>query len=112
LIARVQIVKGKKMSFDEESQALYDAVAPQYTEKDFQPVLDEINKLIPGQGDLSTRFAEFKQDFIIPKEKLDAVFRTAIQECRSRTAKHIQMPSGENFKVEYVQGKSWKASFK
>jgi len=109
LLARVEIVKGKKLSFDEESQALYDAVAPQHTEKDFQPVLDEINKLIPGEGDLSTRYSKFKQDFIIPKEKLDEVFRTAIQECRSRTAKHIQMPSGENFKVEYVQGKSWSA---
>jgi hypothetical protein len=109
LIARVQIVKGKKMSFDEESQALYDAVAPQHSEKDFQPVLDEINKLIPGKGDLSERYSKFKQDFIIPKEKLDGVFRTSIQECRSRTAKHIQLPSDESFTVEYVQGKSWSA---
>jgi hypothetical protein len=109
LISRVEMLKGKKLSFDEESQALYDAVAPQHTEKDFQPVLDEINKLIPGEGDLSTRYSKFKQDFIIPKEKLDAVFRTSIQECRSRTAKHIQMPSNESFTVEYVQGKSWSA---
>jgi hypothetical protein len=109
LMARVEMLKGKKMSFDEESQALYDAVAPQHTEKYFQPVLDEINKLIPGKGDLSSRYFDFKKDFIIPKEKLDAVFRTAIQECRSRTAKHIQMPAEESFTVEYVKGKSWSA---
>lgn len=109
LISRVEMLKGKKVSFDEESQALYDAVAPQYTEKDFQSVLDEINKLIPGDGDLSTRYSKFKQDFIIPKEKLDAVFRTAIQECRSRTAKHVQMPPEESFTVENVTGKSWSA---
>ena len=109
LMARVEMLKGKKLSFDEESQALYDAVAPQHTEKDFQAVLDEINKLIPGKGDLSSRYSDFKQDFIIPKEKLDAVFRTAIQECRSRTAKHIQMPAEESFTVEYVKGKSWSA---
>jgi hypothetical protein len=109
LMARVEMLKGKKLSFDEESQALYDAVAPQHTEKDFQPVLDEINKLIPGKGDLSSRCSDFKKDFIIPKEKLDAVFRTAIQECRSRTAKHLKMPSDESFTVEYVKGKSWSA---
>jgi hypothetical protein len=109
LMSRVEMLKGKKLSFDEESQALYDAVAPQHTEKDFQPVLDEIDKLIPGKDDLSARYSDFKKDFIIPKEKLDAVFRTAIQECRSRTAKHIQMPSEESFTVEYVQGKSWSA---
>jgi hypothetical protein len=109
LMARVEMLKGKKLSFDEESQALYDAVAPQHTENDFRPVLDEINKLIPGKGDLSSRYSDFKKDFIIPKEKLDAVFRTAIQECRSRTAKHIKMPSDESFTVEYVKGKSWSA---
>jgi hypothetical protein len=109
LMARVEMLKGKKLSFDEESQALYDAVAPQHTEKDFQPVLDEINKLIPGKGDLSSRYSDFKKDFIIPKERLDAVFRTAIQECRSRTAKHIKMPAEESFTVEYVKGKSWSA---
>ncbi|MCI0615062.1 hypothetical protein L0244_18890, partial [bacterium] len=109
LLARVEMLKGKKLSFDEESQALYDAVAPQHTENDFQPVLDEINKLIPGKGDLSSRYSDFKKDFIIPKEKLDAVFRTAIQECRSRTAKRIQMPPEESFTVEYVKGKSWSA---
>ncbi|MCI0444351.1 hypothetical protein L0152_14215 [bacterium] len=109
LIARVEMLKGKKLSFDEESQALYDAVAPQHTENDFQPVLDEINKLIPGKGDLSSRYSDFKKDFIIPKEKLDAVFRTAIQECRSRTAKRIQMPAEDSFTVEYVKGKSWSA---
>ncbi len=109
LMARVEMLKGKKLSFDQESQALYDAIAPQHTEKDFQPVLDEINKLIPGKGDLSSRYSDFKKDFIIPKEKLDAVFRTAIQECRNRTAKHIKMPSDESFTVEYVKGKSWSA---
>lgn len=109
LSARVEMLKGKKLSFDEESKGLYDAVAPQYTEKDFQPVLDEINKLISGEGDLSTRYARFKEAFIIPKEKLDDVFRTAIKECRDRTAKHIQMPSEESFTVEYVTGKSWSA---
>src|ERR1700752_2113007 len=36
LMARVEMLKGKKLSFDEESQALYDAVAPQHTEEDFQ----------------------------------------------------------------------------
>jgi hypothetical protein len=27
--------------------------------------------------------------------------------CRSRTAKHIELPGGESFRVEYVTGKTW-----
>ncbi len=107
LLARIQILQKKKMTFDEESQALYDAVAPIYKEEDFQPLLNQIDKLIPGTGDLQPRYEAFKKGFMIPKEKVDTVFKMAIQECKSRTAKHIQLPAEENFTVEYVQGKSW-----
>ncbi len=109
LSGRVEILKGKKISFDDESRALYDAVAPQYTEKDFQEILDQIDKLIPGEADVPRRYAAFTKNFIIPKEKLDVVFRTAIQECRARTVKHLELPVEESFTVEYVAGKSWSA---
>ena len=35
------------------------------------------------------------------------MFDRAIEECRSRTLKHVELPSTETFKVEYVTGKSW-----
>jgi hypothetical protein len=44
---------------------------------------------------------------VIPKERLDAVFQKAIEGCRERTLRHIELPPGESFKVEYVTGKSW-----
>jgi hypothetical protein len=38
--ARVRMLKGERLSFDEESRALYDAVAPEHTESHFQAILD------------------------------------------------------------------------
>ncbi|HSE41027.1 MAG TPA: hypothetical protein VLH08_09710, partial [Acidobacteriota bacterium] len=107
LEARVEILKGTKMEFDQESRALYDATAPIYKEEDFDLILKEIDSMLPGNSDLHARYETFKKRFIIPKEKLDTVFRTAIQECKSRTQKHLQLPPNETFTVEYVQGKSW-----
>ncbi len=107
LIARVDLLGGKKMTFDEESQALYDAVAPSYTEEHFKEILDELDAALPGRGDVPGRFEAYRKGFVIPGEKLDGVFTAAITESRKRTAGRITLPEGESFTVEYVTGKSW-----
>ncbi|HEY0144217.1 MAG TPA: hypothetical protein VGF48_25250 [Thermoanaerobaculia bacterium] len=108
LIARAEMLQGKKLSFDEESRALYDAVAPSHPESYFQELNAAIEReLPPGDGPLSERLEAFRQQFVVPREKLDAVFQTAIRACRERTIRHFDLPAGESFTVEYVTGKSW-----
>jgi hypothetical protein len=107
LIARVDIVKGKKLKFDEESKAIYDAVAPHNSEQYFENLTKELDHELPGKGTIVERLDDFRKDFIIPKDKLDAVFKAAIDGCRSRTLEHMTLPPGESFKVEYVTNKSW-----
>ena len=107
LLARVRMLTGSRLSFDEESKALYDAVAPTYPESHFRKILDVLEKRFPGDGPLVTRYEAWRRPFIIPRDKLDAVFRTAIEACRERTAKHLALPQGESFNVEYVTNKSW-----
>jgi hypothetical protein len=105
--ARIRMLKGERLSFDEESKALYDAVAPTYPESHFQQILDQLEKRFPGTGPLVERYEAFRRNFIIPREKLDTVFQTAITACRERTLKHVTLPSSEQFTVEYVTNKSW-----
>ena len=107
LLARARYLGGTKMTFDEESKALYDAVAPQRSEAGFEKVLAEIDRELPGTGPLVDRLDAFRKDFIIPKEKLDEVFRAAIAGCRARTLRHMELPAGESFTIEYVTNKSW-----
>lgn len=106
---RIAMLMGVKMTFDEEAARLYDATPPKLTEADFQPALDELNRLLPGQGALIDRYSAFRTKYVIPTDKLDAVFRAAIDGCRSRTLAHVPLPAGETFTVEYVTGKSWSA---
>jgi hypothetical protein len=107
LAARVRMLKGEKLSFDAESKALYDAVAPHHDEAHFKAVLDKLEQRFPGSGPLVERFDAWRRAFVIPREKLDAVFQAAIQACRERTAAHVTLPPGERFTVEYVTNKSW-----
>ena len=107
LRARASMLQGTKFRFDEESKALYDAVAPRHRAAEFEQMLAELEKRLPGQGPLVQRYDEFRRRFIIPKERLDATFKAAIEGCRSRTLQHITLPPGESFTVGYVTGKSW-----
>jgi hypothetical protein len=116
LRARVAMLQGTRLRFDEESKALYDAVAPTHTAADFEKVLAEIERALPRRSgsqarepSLVERYEEFRKEFVIPPDRLDRVFKAAIDGCRSRTLEHIQLPPSESFTVEYVTKKSWSA---
>src|SRR4026207_419963 len=97
--ARARTLKRERLSFDEESKALYDAVAPTHPDAHFQQVLDRLEKKFPGSGPLVARYDAWRRDFVIPRDKLDAVFKAAIAACRAQTMKHVQLPAGESFTV-------------
>jgi hypothetical protein len=107
LRARVGMLGGTKLTFDEESRALYDAVAPTHPESYFQSTLDELGAALPGAGRLIDRYDAFRKDFVIDSDKLSRVFDLAIAECRRRTLQHLEPPPGESFTFEFVTNKSW-----
>jgi arylsulfatase A-like enzyme len=107
LLARVRMLQGEKLTFDAESQALYDAVAPVHPESYFEGVLQAIERWLPGQGPLAGRYEAFRQEFIVPHDRLARVFDRAIAEGRGRTLTHVQLPATETFTVEYVTNKPW-----
>lgn len=104
---RVEMLAGKIFTFDEETQALYDVVTPDYEVEHFESLIKELDEALPGEGTITERLTQFKQEFIIPKDKLDAVFNTAIQEARKRTLQFITLPENENFVLEFVSDKPW-----
>ncbi len=107
LLARLDLLGGKRLRFDDESRVLYDAVAPVVPESRFDTVLARIDRLIPGAGSLNSRIDQMRSALVIPPDRLDAVFAAAIAECRARTVRHIELPESESFTVEYVKDKPW-----
>src|SRR5438067_5291386 len=107
LAARVRMLKGEKLKFDDESRALYDAVAPTFPDSHFIQIIDQLESKIPGKDPLWERYENWRKPFVIPKEKLDTVFQLAIKECRARTLEHVALPPNESFAVEYVTNKPW-----
>jgi hypothetical protein len=107
LRTRLSMLNGRKLTFDQESKALYDAVAPTNDPATFERTIQELGKRLPGSGSVLERYDAFRNRFVIPRDRLDATFKAAIEGCRSRTLEHITLPPGESFTIEYVTNKSW-----
>jgi len=107
LETRIAINKGEAISFDDESERLFGASAPDHDAAYFQAILNDIDDLLGGEGDLPDRVNEFRSQFVISEDKLADVFDAAIAECRRRTLLHIKLPDNESFSIEYVNDKPW-----
>ena len=79
LTARASMISGaKKLSFDEQSRLLYDTEAPHFKFSEFDKTLKNFNQLLPGSESLSVKANRFKDQFIIPKDKLSIIFDIAV----------------------------------
>ena len=107
LDTRVAINKQEYLDFDDEALALFGSKAPDYDTAHFQAILDKVDALLPGDGPLAARVEMFNNNFVIPRERMDAVFTAAMDECRRRTLEHIDLPENESFTIEYVNDKPW-----
>src|SRR4029453_18589645 len=85
LAARGRMLKGEKLKFDDESRALYDAVAPTFPDSHFDEIIKQLEAKIPGNGPLWQRYENWRKPFVIPKEKLDKGFQLEIKKSRART---------------------------
>lgn len=105
--ARLRMLAGEKMGFADEAEALF-GVRPELKPlESYDAALARIDALVPGEGPLAERVAAFRSRYVIPKDRLDAVMRAAIAECKSRTARHIPLPTDETFTLEFVNDKPW-----
>ncbi len=107
LDTRIAINKNEYLDFDAESQALFGSRAPTNDAAHFEAILQKIDALLPGDDPLAARVEAFNDQFVIPVDKLSAVFDAAMAECRRRTLEHIELADGESFTIEYVNDKPW-----
>ncbi len=107
MLARVDMLGGKKFAFDEESRRLYDAVSPHHDRAYYTRIVKQIDAMLPGSGTVSERLTAYRSKFVIPKDRLKPVFDAAIQACRERSARYLTLPANENFVLEFVTDKPW-----
>lgn len=113
LETRARMVEGHRLSFDEESEALYGITLPPVDGEELLDVLDRIDRRLTADGitggTVRERLETFRAEFTVPAERIDEVFRFSLETARDVTAQHLSLPSEERFQVEYVDRAPWSA---
>ena len=123
VISYAKQLGGEKLKFVQEAEQLYDVTPHIKSESHFVEVRKKLEDVLGGDPSVplfqrypkynnkeekscifclflnTYRYADFRKKFVIPRDRLDAVFQAAILECKKRTASFIKLPQGEDFKV-------------
>jgi hypothetical protein len=71
-------------------------------------IRSQLDRVIEGTEPLATRVALARQRAAVPRSRLDAALRSAIDECRARTERHLDVPESA-LDVRYVIDRPWLA---
>ena len=104
---RIRIFTGELASFDEETLQLFDVKVPTFNEQHFQTLVAKLDKVLPGKGAINERYRNLHDKFTISKDKVDTLFKIALNEARKRTKTKLQLPEGETCTLEFVSNKPW-----
>lgn len=107
--ARLGMIAGERPAFADEAEALFGVRPPMRPLSSYDPVLAQVDALMPGPEPLVERVAAFRARFVVPRDRLEPVIDAAIAECRRRTAQHMELPADESFTLEYVENQPWSA---
>jgi hypothetical protein len=106
-VTRLAMSNGRKFAFADEALGLFSVRPALKPLSAYDPILKEIEAIVPGDGPLWQRVDAFQNRYVVPTDRLEPVMRAAIAECRARTLAHIKLPTQEQFDLEFVKGKSW-----
>ncbi len=105
--AFVAQLRGTEYSFDEEAKALFDVVPPHVAYSHYDSLLNRLDSLLPGEGEISTRLREYRDRFIVPRDRMVPVLEAATARARELTHEYLPMPENEQLTSEFVTDKPW-----
>ena len=104
---RLRMMAGERLRFADEARGLFAVDVHPRPLSAFDPVLADIDRLVPGPGSLTDRVTALRNASNVPIARVRPFFEAAIAACRARTLAHIALPADESFTLELVTGKTW-----
>ena len=72
-------------------------------EKRTEEIVGLIDEMLPGQGSLPFRIADFQSKFIVPIDKREEVFKKALSLCREATGKYWEIPEESSLELDWTR---------
>jgi hypothetical protein len=100
---------GEEIPYEDEVERCY-GVRPQWTPEDvFEAAHRELDDVLPGSGSVAERYQAWREDNVIPRNRIADVMDSLLADLRGRTAAAFGLPEGESIEIEHVNGEPWAA---
>jgi hypothetical protein len=100
---------GRGHAFDDEARIAFGHVAPPRDAAALDAVRAELANLLPGTGSLAERHAAFRRNAAVPAERVETVFRAAVDWCREAAGAVLPLPAGESLTTRAEDTGGWAA---
>ena len=100
---------GQNIAWSDQVERCF-AIRPRPVDEElFQASHQRLDEVLPGTGDLSSRYHAWIDAAVVPTETLPRVIEVLSAELRRRAAKLVDLPPGERVEYETVTGEPWQA---
>jgi hypothetical protein len=98
LLTAARRLSGQSMRFEDEARLALGVTADRLKSNtvEIAAARADLDRMLPGRGTIHERYATFRLRHRLPSDRAVAVFRQAVDVCRSRVASRIEIPSSES----------------
>src|SRR5437762_11399369 len=90
------VLAGESRSYADEVEGCY-GVRPTYTDEAiFTAAHERLEELLPGDGPLAERYAQWQDSTRIPPERIARTLAAVVEEARTQTRDLVGLPEGED----------------
>lgn len=107
MIALCRRLAGETFAYKDEVRLLFDIEPEATPEAGFEAVIAELDRRLPGTGNVAERMVEWRRGWEISAETARALIGLIEPEIRRRTLEFVELPEGEGVEFRFVADKPW-----
>jgi hypothetical protein len=107
LQTHARVLAGDALPYVEHVTRCFDAAPERWDEAVFAKAAAELERLVPGAGDLRDRLARWDARFVVAADRLPPVIDWLVEILRERALQVFGLPDGESLRVSLVTGQPW-----
>jgi hypothetical protein len=101
------VLAGEELSYSDEVEGCYGVRPERVGTEVYSAVHERMEQLLPGSGDLASRYDDWRQERIVPADRVVPALREIVETLRERAAELVDLPEGEGVVIEEVRDEPW-----
>jgi hypothetical protein len=104
-----EMTSGAEVPWREAVRRCYGVQVERVPEERYEEAHARLDAALPGSGELADRLEAWRVTQDVPTDKLLPGFHALVDELRARTRELVELPDGERFHAQLVDGQPWGA---